>query len=72
MMDATAALEHMRNPKSLGVRTGNIDCFMIGTTGVIECDSPSGNGTVDVTPSEFVERFAHHCFRELHSGDFGR
>lgn len=71
-MDATRALEHMRNPDSLGVRTGNIDCFLVGTSDIVECDNPNGSGTVDVPAGEFVERFAHNHFRKLTNVDFGQ
>ena len=71
-MTAAEALTHMRDPDSLGVRTGSIDCFMVGSTGVIECDAPDGEGVVDVPADDFVQRFEHHRFRKLKSEDFGQ
>ena len=72
MMDAAQALEHMRSQDSLGVRTGQIDCFLVGSTGAIECDSPDGKGTVDVSADEFLQRFDRHQFRALTNADFAQ
>lgn len=69
-MDARQALQHMRKPESLGVRTGKIDCFVIGD--IVECDNPNGTGVVDVPCDEFEQRFAHNHFRKLTAGDLGQ
>lgn len=69
---AAEALTHMRDPESLGVRTGAIDCFLLPSGDTIEADNPGGSGTVDLTCDEFLQQFAHNQFRRLTNADFSQ
>ncbi len=68
-MDAGAAWTLLTHNPTIGVQTGNIQCFLRSDRQV-ECDvSDSSGETVTLNHSEFLATFNQRQFREIMAQD---